>query len=132
VTDPANPPAPKKAVDYYGANVIELFRRRSVPVQDPLAAKLKAGIEAIARKMAEYTMRRARETKDRPKGATKLPDEKTIAELIVKLSAQTVELASGLKPLYVEVYSPKTDEALQEIASALNNLAEAIRGNKDL
>ena len=37
---------------------------------------------------------------------------------------------SGLDHLYVEVYSPKTDEALSEIAAALNNIAEAIREGK--
>ena len=37
-----------------------------------------------------------------------------------------------LKSLYIEVYSPKTDEALQEVASALNNIAEAIRESKEV
>ena len=34
---------------------------------------------------------------------------------------------SDLKHLYIEVYSPETDTALSEIASALNSVAEAIR-----
>jgi len=80
LTDSAKPPGPKKAVDYYGENVIELIRRRAITIHDPLAAELKAGIEAIAREIAEYTMRKVRAERDHPKEVTGLPDEKAIAE----------------------------------------------------